>query len=112
MLLRLIARLSLLLLIMAAALLILIRAQRYDGARVSQFFNACTPMPCWQGIRPGDTSINEALSILRAHPWVQTISEVYASPYEGDTRTVLIYWTWSSGYPFAGSDTPTQQGII
>ncbi|HVU13744.1 MAG TPA: hypothetical protein VHD90_20850 [Phototrophicaceae bacterium] len=107
-----VARLMLLLIAVAALLLTLIRAQRYDDGGVKRFFNACAPMPCWGDIHPGETTLNQALAILRAHPWVETVSEVYASPYEGDTRTVLIYWTWSSGYPFGGVSRPTQQGII
>ncbi len=107
-----VARLMLPLVAATALTLTLIHAQGYDSGDVNRFFNACTPMPCWQDIRPGETTLNQALAILRVHPWIETISEVYASPYEGDTRTVLIYWTWSSGYPFGGVSTPTQQGII
>lgn len=111
--LRVLARLALLLVGVTSASLLLIRAPGYDDSAIQRFFAAsCTPMPCWQGIRPGETTTTEALDRLRAHPWVGTVSEVYASPYEGNTRTVLIYWTWSSSYPFAGDAPETQQGII
>ncbi len=29
--------------------------------------------PCWAGIRPGETTSDEALAILGAHPWVASI---------------------------------------
>src|SRR4051794_14630074 len=31
------------------------------------------PMPCWQGIRPGVTTGEEAIAILQAHPWTRRV---------------------------------------
>ena len=112
-LLRLLTRLALLLIGLMTAALLLIHAPRYDDSAVQSFFAAsCTSLPCWQGIRPGETTTTQALAVLRAHPWVGTVSEVYASPYEGNNSAVLIYWTWSSRYPFVGDSEIMQQGII
>ncbi len=111
---RLLLRVALLLPILTGALIVLMHGQAYDDARIMGFFDrqTCTPMPCWQGIRPGETKINQALAILRRHPWVDKVSEVYPVPYAGNTTTILIYWTWSSAYPFAGSLNYSEQGII
>jgi hypothetical protein len=108
---RLLARLALLLPTLTAALLLLIHLRPYDDALVARFFG-CTPMPCWQAIRPGETGINQALALLRAHPWVATVSQVNPVPYEGSTAAVLVYWTWSRDYPFATALTYSEQGIL
>jgi hypothetical protein len=108
---RLVARLALPILVVTGLATLLICAPRYDPGSVSAFFaNSCTAMPCWQGIRPGVTTFNQALSLLRAHPWINEVSEVYASPRSDAKGTILIYWTWSADYPFGGSASP--QGII
>ena len=111
--LRVLARIMPLIVGLCMALLLLMHVPPVDDSELQRFFAAsCTALPCWQGIRPGETTVAQALTILRAHPWVQTVSEVYTSPYEGSTNTILLYWTWSSRYPFAASNSTPQQGII
>ncbi len=103
--LRLVGRVALLVLGVTVMPLLLMRAAPYSSSAVGEFFAAsCTLMPCWQGIRPGETTTHQALAILRGHRWVTDISEV------DEPRTVLIYWSWSRDYPFA--DTLTQQQSI
>jgi hypothetical protein len=109
---RLLARLALLLPALTGALLLLIHLHTYDDTQTGQFFGGCHPMPCWQDIRPGETSLNRALAILRAHPWVASVSQVNPVPYEGSTAPVLVFWTWSSDYPFATAQTYSEQGIL
>lgn len=108
----LLARSALVIAVVSAAALMLMRLRDYDDSTVSAFFDSCTPMPCWQGIRPGETTTDDALDILGGHPWVDAITEVYAAPYPGSARTTLIYWTWSDRYPFAGSFPFLRQGVI
>ena len=41
--------------------------------------------PCWQQIRPGVTTVSEALSLLQKHGWIDEIMR----------NDELIEWTWS-----------------
>jgi hypothetical protein len=102
------------LVIVGSAMLLLIGARRYDGSTVAAFFaESCEAMPCWQGIRPGTTTINQALAILSSHPWIADISEVNTSSNLNTSGTVLIYWRWSARYPFIdGVRTSHQPGIL
>jgi hypothetical protein len=57
---------------LAALPIFLIRAQPYDDHHLREFLAApdeC-PAPCFMGIRPGVTTVEEALLILQGHPWV------------------------------------------
>lgn len=45
--------------------------------------------PCWQGIRPGVTSRDEAIALLQNHPWVTDLL-VYGR---------RISWSWSGQQP-------------
>ncbi|MBI1257860.1 MAG: hypothetical protein GC204_10350 [Chloroflexi bacterium] len=111
-------RLALVLIGLTTALLLLIGARHYDSRSVTAFFgDSCTMLPCWQGIRPGVTTFNQALGILHTHPWVNEVSEVYASPKSVASGTILIYWTWRDAYPYGGRATPqgiavTDQGVV
>lgn len=109
---RLLARSALVIAVLGAASLALIRLRDYDDSTVSQFFDSCTPMPCWQGIRPGVTTSEEAFAILQNHPWVNAIWGVNGAAYPGGDLSPLIYWRWSENYPFAGDVPFGQQGIM
>lgn len=49
--------------------------------------------PCWLGIRPGVTTMDEALQILKAHPWVKrvVVLDRHLAHY--------VYWEWSDQAP-------------
>ena len=47
------------------------------------------PKPCWQGIRPGDTTQDEAINLLQQNTWVGEITA-------DDSH---IQWTWSGQQP-------------
>ena len=51
------------------------------------------PSPCFMGIRPGFMTANQAISILKSHPWVEkvTVSADLENSFGGS-----IYWTWSA----------------
>ncbi len=70
--------------------LILIRAQPYDDYDLRQLLlpDNC-PVPCSMGIRPGVTTMEEALAILKSNPWVSDLRQ--------DAGT--IRWTWSDRSP-------------
>jgi hypothetical protein len=65
------------------------------------------PAPCWQGIRPGMTTVTEALDILESHPW---IDHVIITERYGATRDGFIGWAWS-GEPPAPID-PRARGAM
>lgn len=94
------------------ALLLLMRLPLRPDRRPEQFFGgeACAVMPCWQGIRPGVTTIAEAVRILKQHPWVDQVSDVNAGGAGSDAG--LVYWSWSRRYPFAAHAEGSSQGII
>lgn len=48
-------------------------------------------MPCWAGIQPGVTTVDEAMAILRAHPWVRA-ETVFSVPTQ-------IMWLWDYQHP-------------
>jgi hypothetical protein len=70
----------------------LIRAQPYDDSELRTFLappEGC-PAPCFMGIRPGITTYDEALAILRAHRWIGEISV----PQAGS-----VTWRWNGLQP-------------
>lgn len=56
--------------------------------------------PCIMGIRPGVTSIEEAIVLLEAHPWVDSVTIEYLRLQEDFGRGILS-WTWSDAHPAA-----------
>jgi hypothetical protein len=81
-----------------ASMIGLIHARPFQDDRLEAFLAAppgC-PAPCWQGIRPGTTTVSEALDILQAHPW---IDHVIITERYGATRDGFIGWAWSAGPP-------------
>ncbi|MEP6988425.1 MAG: hypothetical protein ABI970_22675 [Chloroflexota bacterium] len=83
-------RLALLLIVLFTAALLLIHAQPYDDHELRELLlpEGC-PAPCFMGIRPGVTTMDEAMNILKSHKWVYEVHQV------GGT----IDWTWSDASP-------------
>jgi hypothetical protein len=54
------------------------------------------PSPCFMGIRPGFMTADQAIAILKRHPWVEkvTVSADLENSFGGS-----IYWTWSAALP-------------
>jgi len=76
-----------------------IRARPYNDSDFRSFFLPAEDCmkPCWQGIRPGMTTISEAVMILEASAWAQNIVV--------DKRK--ISWLWQGEYPSTvDTDTP------
>ncbi|RMF79981.1 MAG: hypothetical protein D6737_09655 [Chloroflexi bacterium] len=83
-------RLSLLLSLLFTLFIGLIHARPHDEPALRQFLippDDC-PAPCWEGIRPGVSTVDEALYILRNHPWVRDIEA-------GSGESYLIHWNGS-----------------
>lgn len=96
--LRLIIRLSLVLTFISAGSMLFMLLRPYDDSALRAFFaeSERCPMPCWQGIRPGVTTVDEALDILLYHPWVENVvvSQSYATSGRG-----FISWAWTGRQP-------------
>jgi hypothetical protein len=90
---RLIAGLALITGLLCAAAVGLVRAQPANDADVRVLLEATSDCPpetaCWMGITPGVTTANEAVTRLRANPWVGEVLESEGS----------FAWTWSGQQP-------------
>lgn len=82
-------RLSLLLIILFAAALTIIRAQPYDDHQLRELLlPAGCPAPCFMGIQPGVTTVEEAVKILEASEWVED--------YQLDGQIFTVRWNNNS----------------
>src|SRR5437868_2844239 len=70
--------------------LLLIFAQPYDDHELRQLLipKGC-PAPCFIGIRPGVTTMEETLAILKSNQWIGDIQQ----------HAGTIEWTWSEASP-------------
>ncbi|MFQ3566140.1 MAG: hypothetical protein SNJ59_04000 [Aggregatilineales bacterium] len=77
--------------------LALISGQAYDGQLLRDLLEpppGCA-MPCWEGIQPAVTPLDDALAILAAHPWVE---DYYVTPGK-------VSWWWNGQQPPVLDDT-------
>ena len=85
-------RLALLPIILLTAVLLVIRSQPYDDYELRQLLLPTNcPAPCFMGIQPGVTTIDEAVKILEASGWVKRIERITNSSGEMDS----INWEWN-----------------
>jgi hypothetical protein len=72
--------------------ILLIQTQPYDDMELRAFLTPTDdcPAPCFMGIQPGITTVDEAIAILQAHEWVAEVS------ITGYSRLGLhrIEWRW------------------
>ncbi|MCC6895454.1 MAG: hypothetical protein IT321_21710 [Anaerolineae bacterium] len=88
-------RLTLLPIILLTAVVVVIRSQPYDDYEVRQIlFPTGCPAPCFMGIRPGVTTMEEAVAILEASEWVDAF-EYQTLMVDND----MVMWTWSDQKP-------------
>ncbi len=75
-------RLALIPLLLLTAVLLVIRSQPYDDRELREILlpTDC-PAPCFMGIRPGVTTMEEAVKLLEASGWVEAIDK-QNFPYE------------------------------
>lgn len=89
-------RLGLALVIGFSGTITLIHARPYDNSELRHFLSAedCAA-PCWQGIHPGQTTLNEAANLLEERGWAWDIAF-----YRGMAMdTGMLVWTWSDQPP-------------
>lgn len=88
---RLYLRLLIIPFLLFSGVLLIARAQSNDDHDLRQVLlpDGC-PAPCFMGIRPGVTTLDEALSILKATGWVDHFE------YETDETSIDIKWNDSS----------------
>ncbi|MEP6988427.1 MAG: hypothetical protein ABI970_22685 [Chloroflexota bacterium] len=87
---RLFLRLTLFLLLIFTAALLLIHAQPYNDHELRAVLlpEGC-PAPCFMGIRPGVTTVDEAMKLLAANGWVDQINN----------QSSYISWKWRDQKP-------------
>ncbi len=89
-----------------AALVGLIRARPYDDSELHAILvpsDGCA-LPCFMGIRPGITTVQEAYDLLERHPWVDHVKQHIW--FSGPNNN-LFSWTWSGQQPaFINSAAP------
>jgi len=76
----------------------LIHAQPYDDSELRAVLtppDGC-PMPCFMGIRPGVTTLEEAGLILTTHSWVRGVRAFYNSR---TGETTMLQWAWNGSQP-------------
>lgn len=87
-------RLSLLLIAAFTGVVVLIHARPYDDSELRAFLlppEGC-PAPCWQGIRPNLTSVDEAFFYLSQIQGMRFSYEF--SPF--DARSGGVHWEWEN----------------
>jgi hypothetical protein len=81
-----------------AAVIGIIHALPNDDDAVRAFLappDGCA-MPCWEGIRPGETTLDAAMTRLRNHPWA---NRVIVTQPSSDTTVLFISWSWTGQQP-------------
>ncbi|NDJ62706.1 MAG: hypothetical protein GYB67_16405 [Chloroflexi bacterium] len=83
--------------------LALIHGQPYTMPQIAPLLAPtpnCGATLCWQGIRLGRTTLEEALALLAQHPWVGEIT-LQRDPRVYTNGTTIITWAWSGSQPGA-----------
>ena len=77
-----------------------IAAQPRDDAAMRAFFAPpnCSA-PCFLGIRPGVTTVQQAIALLQAHPWVTGIGDAGREPPSHPQDYSNIVWNWNGQQP-------------
>lgn len=89
-------RLMLIPFVIFTAALLLIRVKPYDdhGLRQMMLADGC-PAPCFMGIRPGVTTRDEAIVLLKASQWL----EIEPSKLNGEDITFPLMLKWNGNQP-------------
>jgi len=77
----------------------LIRAQPHDTRVIRDFLappEGCA-MPCFIGIRPGTTTLDDAMRILSQNAWIGGVS--VPGEFDVENRSGFLYWHWSGEQP-------------
>jgi hypothetical protein len=74
--------------------IVAIHSRPYHDLSLPTASDSCT-LPCFLGIRPGVTPVNEAIAILEGHEWVSRVTITSYNKIEPDQ----IAWTWNRNTP-------------
>ncbi|MCA0457669.1 MAG: hypothetical protein LCI00_27135 [Chloroflexi bacterium] len=75
-------RLTLLPILLLTVVLLVIHAQPYDDHELRELLLSTNcPAPCFMGIQPGVTTVDEAVKLLEASGWVENIQLIKGSFY-------------------------------
>jgi hypothetical protein len=90
-------------------IILLIHLQPRDDSDLRAFLtppDGC-PEPCFMGIRPGVTTVDEAEQILKVHPWIKYV------PSRPRYNGYMIEFIWNGKQPgWIGNDSLTGVGIV
>lgn len=81
---------------------LLIRAQPYDDAGLRSFlFPAGCAAPCFVGVQPGRTSVEDAVALLDHHAWIETLMADIPLVIRGYGPVAMLppSWVWSGAQP-------------
>jgi hypothetical protein len=91
--------------ILFTACIALVHAQPYDDTQLHAFFappDNC-PHPCFMGIRPGVTTVEQAMAILEAHEWIADVDRYEATDGRGVT-SLTADWSGEQSEFIEGSE--------
>ncbi len=96
---RLLIQISSIIVIVLAGLILIIRLFAYDTAYYNALHEALTAsmnceQPCFLGVVPHITTVDEATHILQAHSWIAGIDVL-----DQQMRRVAMNWTWTGAQP-------------
>lgn len=83
----------------------LIRARPYDDRALRALAHDGCPAPCFLGIRPGVTPVNQGMLRLVSHDWVATRLRDFPPPvevavaYNASISRFVLPWRWSAARP-------------
>ncbi len=85
------------LLIIFTGMVLFIQARPYDDSQLRELLmpDDCDA-PCFMGIRPGVTTADAALEILKTHPWVASYEILHEPP---SSPPYVVYWEWNGQQP-------------
>jgi hypothetical protein len=78
---------------------LLITSQPYQNPAEMFFGEQECQMPCWQGIRPGESSRADIEAFLQSHAWIDQ-SSLSNSSRISDATAAFYQWRWSAQFPF------------
>lgn len=100
--------------VLFTVMLLVIRTQPYDDHQLRQLLlpEGCPP-PCFIGIRPGITTVEQALALLRQNDGVQIIKVDPTEVNGSASQITRISWSWNTASPQRSPFIDTQKsGVI
>lgn len=93
-------RLSLGWLVVLTMISVLIQTRPYDNPLLSELLTPPDCLaPCFMGIRPGVTTLDETMLILTGHSWVKQVENMVITGFPVDAAAGWLLWEWSGEQP-------------